>query len=112
MAQLIKSVEEEAADSVKAMEASQAEVFQERGLGALKCLASMGKALQAPDEAVIDLDAEGPKSTFWTDGQGVLLQAKVVRILETITGLMKWNSDIIEAGCQILRAGYKERTPG
>ncbi len=112
LAQLIQSVEKEAANSVKAMEASQAEDFQESGLCALRCLASMGKVLQAPDEAVIDLDANGPKSTFWTNGQGALLQARVIRILETITGLMKWNSDIIEAGCQILRAGYKERTPG
>ncbi len=112
LAQLVQSVEKEAAYSVKAMEASQAEVFQESGLSALKCLASMGKALQAPDEAVIDLDAEGPISTFWTNGRGTQLQAKVIRIFETITGLMKWNSDIIEAGCQILRAGYKERIPG
>ncbi len=112
LAQLVQSIELEAGKSVRAMETLQNEVAVESGLSALKCLASMGKALQAPDEAVIDLDVDCPISTFWTNGQGAMLQAKVVHILETITGLMKWNSDIVEAGCQILRAGYKERIPG
>lgn len=40
------------------------------------------------------------------------MQAKVVQIMETITGLMRWNSDVVEASCQILRSGYKESVPG
>lgn len=112
LTQLIQSVESDATNCVRLMEVSQVEKSQESGLSALKCLASIGRALQAPDEAVIDLDAEGPKSNYWTYGQGAPLQAKIVAILTTITQLMNRHSDITEAGCQILRAGFKERTTG
>ena len=109
---LIQFVERDVNDCIRSMEASQAEEFQASGLCALKCLASMGKALQAPDDGVIDLDADGPQSTFWAEGPGVVLQTKVIQIIETLTGLMRWNSDAVEASCQILRSGYKESAPG
>lgn len=109
---LIQFVERDVNDCIRFMEASQAEEFQACGLCALKCLASIGKALQAPDDAVIDLDADVPQSAFWTEGPGALLQAKIVRIMETVTGLMRWSSDAVEASCQILRSGYKESAPG
>ena len=109
---LIEFVERDVKDCIRSMEASQADDFQASGICALKCLASMGKALQAPDDAVIDLDPDAPQSTFWAEGPGASLQAKVVQIMETVTGLMRWSSDVVEASCQILRSGYKESAPG
>lgn len=109
---LIQFVERDVNDCIRFMEASQAEEFQASGICALNCLASMGKALQAPDDAVIDLDANAPKSAFWAKGPGASLQAKVIQMMETIAGLMRWNSDVVEASCQILRSGYKESAPG
>lgn len=109
---LIQFVERDIRDCIRFMEASQAEDFQASGICALRCLASMGKALQAPDDAVIELDADGPQSAFWAEDPGASLQAKVVQIVETVTGLMRWNSDVVEASCQILRSGYKESAPG
>ena len=109
---LVQFVERDFNDCIRFMEASQAEEFQASGICALKCLASMGKSLQAPDDAVIDLDPDGPQPTFWTEGPGASLQAKIVQIMETVTGLMRWNSDVVEASCQILRSGYKETAPG
>lgn len=112
LSMLIQFVERDFNDCINYMEASQAEEFQASGICALKCLASMGKSLQAPDDAVVDLDSDAPQPAFWTEGPGAPLQAKIVQIMETVTGLMRWNSDVVEASCQILRSGYKETTPG
>lgn len=112
LARFIQFAEDDTSFCMKAIEASRMEDAQESGLSALRCLASIGKSLQAPDETVIDLDAENPKSTFWTYGQGASLQIKVIEIIGKIARLISWDSDIIEAGCQILRAGFKEREPG
>lgn len=109
---LIRFVERDANDCIRSTKSSQAEETQASGVCALRCLVSIGKALQAPDDAVIDLDAETPQSMYWIEGQGASLQAKIIQMLETITGLMRWDSDVVEAGCQVLRTGYKESTPG
>lgn len=109
---LIQFVQRDVNDCIRFMEASQAEEFQASGICALKCLASMGRALKAPDDAVIDLDGDAPQSAFWAEGPGASLQVKVVQIMETVTGLMRWNGDVVEASCQILRSGYKESVPG
>ncbi len=109
---LVQFAERDVNDCIRFMEASRAEEFQVSGICALRCLASMGRALQAPDDAVIHLDANVSQSAFWAEGPGAALQAKVVHIMETITGLMRWNTDVVESSCQILRSGYKESAPG
>ena len=109
---LIQFVERDFNDCLRFMEASQAEQFQASGICALRCLASMGKSLQAPNDAVIDLDPDGAQPGFWAEGPGAQLQGTVVWMVETVTGLMKWNSDVVEASCQILRSGYRESTSG
>ena len=114
---LLNFIESDVRTCLDAMKRTQAdpsnsEIFQAYGIGALKCLASMGKALQTPDDAVIDLDAEAPRSVFWTSGAGATLQQKVINIIERLTSLMYWNSDIMETGCQILRSGFRETVPG
>lgn len=109
---LIQFIERDLNNCIRFMEASQAEEFQASGVCALKCLASMGKALQAPDDAVIDLDADKSQSIFWAEGPGASLQAKVIHIIETVAGLMRWNGDVVEASCQVLRSGYRESAPG
>lgn len=81
-------------------------------LAALQCLTSMGKALQAPDEAVIDLETEKIPSTYWTEGPGAAIQKQVVTLIEYLTKVYETDSDIIEEACSILRTGYKETIPG
>ena len=112
LSKLIKFVERDFNDCIRFMEASQAEEFQASGVCALKCLASMGKSLQAPDYAVINLEPDGALPAFWVEGPGAPLQAKVVQMMETVAGLMRWNGDVVEASCQILRSGYKESDSG
>ena len=114
---LIRFVESDTRTCLDAMnrtqiDASESERFQAYGISALKCLASMGRALQTPNDVAIDLDAEVPDSVLWTTGQGATLQENIISIVHKLTSLMPWNSDIMEAACQILRSGYKETTPG
>lgn len=83
------------------------------GTCVLRCLSSMGKGLQIPDDAPVDLDADDSIVTrFWRVGNGALLQERVLYIYRTLSGLMKWHGDIIEALCDILRTGYKESQLG
>ena len=109
---LLYSVEIDVHHCVHLLSIGKAEEAQPAGLCALRCLVSMGKALQTPDEGIIDLELEVPQTPVWTLGKGGSMQAKIVQFLETVTSLMPWDSDIMEAGCQILRAGYKESAPG
>lgn len=114
---LLFYVESDVRTCLAAMDGSQGEAnglerSQAYGTSALKCLASMGKALQMPDDLAIDLDAEIPTNVVWTTGQGANLQESIISIVQSVTSLMPWNSDIMEAACQILRSGYKETTPG
>lgn len=81
-------------------------------LTALQCLTSMGKALQGPDEAVIDLEADKSPSTYWTQGPGAVIQKQIITLIEYLTKVYETDSDIIEEACSIFRTGYKEIIPG
>lgn len=109
---LIQTVQRDVDASVRFMNESNAEEYQAYGVGALKCLVSIGKSLQTPDDVAIDLDAETKPSSLWSTGSGKALQVAIVDMFRKLTNLMSWNSDVMEAGCQILRAGYKELQPG
>ena len=112
LSRLIGTIEKDVRNCVEAINASNTEESYNIGIGALKGLGNMGKALQAPDVAVINLDTEASPSTFWLDGPGAPLQARIMQILDVLMPKMAHNSEAVEAACQIFRAGYKERTPG
>lgn len=89
------------------------EESQAYGICALRCLASMGKALQVPDEISIDLEAKTLPSSLWVQGTRTSsTQAKIVRLMEVVTKSRSNDSHVMEAACQILRTGYKESAPG
>lgn len=88
------------------------EEAQSIGLGLLRCLSSMGKALQVPDEVAIDLDAEKRATSIWEQDQGRTLQSRIVHCYGTVLTLMRHDGDIVEETCQILRSGYPETIPG
>ncbi|OAT03129.1 KapN protein, variant [Blastomyces dermatitidis ER-3] len=88
----------------------------EKGIKVMRCTASIGKGFRAPDDAVIDLDAEGPSEStnnFWARGElGGAPQAYLIQILDILIGTFPTDGDIIEATCDVLKAGYTEHTPG
>jgi len=115
---LIRSVERDVNVCVDAMkiateEGTETEHAVVIATHAMRCLSSMGKGLQIPDDEPVDLDADvSIQSQFWREGNGAKLQERVLHILQTLSALMKWHGDIIEAICEILRTGYKESTLG
>ncbi|PGG98420.1 hypothetical protein GX51_06833 [Blastomyces parvus] len=88
----------------------------EKGIKVMRCTASIGKGFRAPDDAVIDLDVEGPSegtTSFWASGElGGAPQAYLIQILDILIGTFPTDGDIIEATCDVLKAGYTEHTPG
>ncbi|PGH32340.1 hypothetical protein GX50_04877 [[Emmonsia] crescens] len=88
----------------------------EKGIKVMRCTASIGKGFRAPDDAVIDLDAEAASlsaNNFWTsDELGGTPQAYLIQILDILIGTFPSDGDIIEATCDVLKAGYTEHTPG
>ncbi|KAJ4302934.1 member of the karyopherin-beta [Kalmusia sp. IMI 367209] len=81
-------------------------------LTSLKCLSCIGRALQASDEDVVDLDPVDNQSNFWTQGPGKDIQTQVISIITYLTQLFNTNDEVIESACNVLRAGFKEMGPG
>lgn len=81
-------------------------------LTALKCLASIGKALQAQDEDIVDLATDTENSTFWLQGPGKEIQSQIIMFVSYLTQVFPANDEIIEAACGVLRAGFKESVAG
>jgi len=96
--------------------AGEAKEAEDAGVGALQCLASMGKGMQAPDDVPIDIydddeEKSKDKSTCWATGNGQSVQQRIVScfsVLEVVGG----HSAAIDAVCQVLRSGYAEIEPG
>ncbi|KAM5442252.1 member of the karyopherin-beta [Microsporum ferrugineum] len=88
----------------------------ERSLIAMRCTASIGMGIRAPDDDIIDLDAQEPQPTtnsFWvSDPLGISVTETVIRILDTLVGQFPNESYMIEATCDVLKAGYTEKQPG
>jgi hypothetical protein len=81
-------------------------------LTTLKCLSSIGRALQAQDEEVIDLESERKPSTFWLQGPGKEIQNQIINFVNYLTQVFPANDEIIEAACNVLRTGFLETVPG
>jgi len=88
----------------------------ERGLvfalTTLKCLSCIGRALQASDETVVDLEKAITESTFWTQGPGKVIQDQIINFVTYLTQVFPANDEIIESACNVLRSGFKEMGPG
>lgn len=89
-----------------------AEQGQVLALTTLKCLASTGRALQALDEEVVDLEADKVPSTFWSQGPGKEIQNQVINFVNYLTQVFPRNDEIIESACNVLRTGFKETIAG
>lgn len=105
-----------ARDAMQAMNVAKAGGDADQGLvlalTTLKCLASIGRALQALDEEVVDLETSKEPSTFWQQGPGKEIQNQVINLVNYMTQVFPGNDEIIESACNVLRAGFKESIPG
>ncbi|KAL4916815.1 armadillo-type protein [Aspergillus aurantiobrunneus] len=85
-----------------------------RGHIVLRCLASIGKGLRTDNEVVLDSDREkdeGPyPPTFWNTGNGAVSQNLIMQCMRLLMRDFPFDAAIIEATCDILKAGFTERT--
>ncbi|CAI6333294.1 unnamed protein product [Periconia digitata] len=94
-----------------ASETNGPEEGQVLAMSTLKCLSSVGKALQASED-VVDLSQTENQSTFWTEGPGKAIQDQIVNLINYMTQIFPQNDEIIESSCNVLRSGFKEIGPG
>ncbi|KAJ5322749.1 Armadillo-like helical [Penicillium brevicompactum] len=83
-----------------------------RGHLVLSCIASIGKGLRSDVEtiSVDDLPDEGPyPPSFWNSGPGAESQRLLMEAMSLLIVGFPVDNGIIEAACDILRAGYTER---
>lgn len=78
----------------------------------LSCIASVGKGLRTPGEEVINIEA-GPDGnplapSFWNSGPGAGAQRHIMEAMRLLIVDFPMDASIIEAACDILRAGYTE----
>lgn len=113
--QLFGYIAQDAMDAIKVTkEGNDPEQGQVLALTTLKCLSSIGRALQALDEEVVDLEADSKaeSSTFWSEGPGKEIQNQVINMINYMTQVFPGNDEIIESACNVLRTGFKESIPG
>ncbi|EPS39280.1 hypothetical protein H072_6942 [Dactylellina haptotyla CBS 200.50] len=91
------------------------EEAKERASLALKCLVSLGKSLQAPDDGPIVIDeSNGTRKhrTIWDDGVGHQLQILLAQAIEDIAAQFPKDREITKEACDVFRCGFTEALPG
>ncbi|RFN45112.1 hypothetical protein FIE12Z_10637 [Fusarium flagelliforme] len=80
-------------------------------LKSLRCLASIGKGLQASSEVSVDLDG-GKANTQTVDPQLIQLQGTIMSIISQIQESFNGSGEVVELICSALRSGFSESEPG
>ncbi|KIW09125.1 uncharacterized protein PV09_00067 [Verruconis gallopava] len=107
---------EQAQLQLTAGQSEQAQVF---GLTGLRCLASIGKAFQSPNDEPMDDDAEAAARHFWHNGPGSEIPIQIFSMIRAVLEMfnaspqpLELHGDVIEAVCNIFKAGFTESKPG
>lgn len=110
---LLESIEYDMSRAEQSLSSGDVESATTFGVSALRCLVSMGKASQTPEDAPIDLEEEQDpeKKKFWVDGAGKLIQDRIVGCFGVLK-ILGNHGEIVETICQVLRTGFTETTPG
>ncbi|KAI9374270.1 armadillo-type protein [Aspergillus egyptiacus] len=85
-----------------------------RGHMVLRCLASIGRGLRTDGEIVLDStqakDEDPYPPTFWNTHNGAVSQNLIMQCMRLLMTDFPFDAGIIEATCDILKAGFTERT--
>lgn len=94
--------------------AQQHEDAKEVALLALRCLLSIGRGLQVPEDIPILLLGEDPQQplSFWEQGEGLAVQRRLLEIIETLVISLQEDGEVVDAACAVFRTGFTETTPG
>ena len=92
---------------------SKAEYPQHMALKALRCLASIGKGLQALSDVAVDLETGTKISAAGvSDPSLAAVHDNITSIISQLQNCFPDDGEIVETICTILRAGFSESAPG
>ncbi|KAF5581331.1 member of the karyopherin-beta family nuclear import [Fusarium pseudocircinatum] len=80
-------------------------------LKSLRCLASIGKGLQAPAELSVDLESSR-SITRVVDPHLAQLQGSIMSMISQIQEAFNTSGEVVELICSVLRSGFSESEPG
>ncbi|KAF5984851.1 member of the karyopherin-beta family nuclear import [Fusarium coicis] len=80
-------------------------------LKSLRCLASIGKGLQAPAELSVDLESSRPSARI-IDPHLAQLQGSIMSMISQIQEAFNTSGEVVELICSVLRSGFSESEPG
>ncbi|PYH58407.1 importin 13 [Aspergillus niger CBS 101883] len=90
------------------------EQAQTRGQFVLRCVASIGKGLRTDGEVNLESNDHGDGDpyppTFWNTGSGAVSQSLIMQCMQLLITDFPVDVTMIEAACDILKAGYIENT--
>jgi hypothetical protein len=86
------------------------DVALQLSLRALRCLVSLGKGMQDVSEGPIDLDAQLPERA--RNGDLARVQNEILTAIDQVLTTFPNSGEVVEAVCNILRAGFSETDPG
>ncbi|KAK6506826.1 hypothetical protein TWF481_005286 [Arthrobotrys musiformis] len=112
---LLASISSDFFASKQLLSAGYEEEAKERALLALRCLVSLGKSLQAPDDGPIVIDESNGSHkprTIWDDGPGQQLQLVLAQTVEDISRTFPKDREVTKEACDVFRCGFTETSPG
>ncbi|OQO04534.1 hypothetical protein B0A48_09456 [Cryoendolithus antarcticus] len=116
LAAMLDNVEKDIAYAKEQMAGGDAEMGQITGVAALQCLASIGRALQVPDDVPINLydddDTPAGQRNFWqTTEEGQSIQQRIIGCF-SILEVLGNDGEVVDAACEVIRTGFTETVPG
>ncbi|PQE11948.1 hypothetical protein CJF31_00000059 [Rutstroemia sp. NJR-2017a BVV2] len=74
----------------------------------LRCLTSIGRGLQIPDDTPVDLNKDENERSYWKDGEGRELQLQILTLITSICNAFPNSGEIIEETGHVFRTGLVE----
>lgn len=111
LTRLLDFVEVDVRSALELMAHGQSEQSASAGIDAMTCLSLIAKSFQELME-IVDLDSSGEVETYWTDGDGAVVQQRIIRLLSTMLDILGPDIEVMEAVCNTLKAGFSETSPG
>ncbi|WPH00834.1 Hypothetical protein R9X50_00366400 [Acrodontium crateriforme] len=113
---LLENIENDIQAAKEYNDAGEAGMVEVLGITALKCLTSIGKGLQVPEDVVINIYEEDEgvdvaRDRFWQSGEGQAIQERIMGCFSVLQ-IVGAHGDAIEAACDVLRTGFAETEPG
>ncbi|KAF2756159.1 ARM repeat-containing protein [Pseudovirgaria hyperparasitica] len=107
VSRLLNFIEDDIRGMLEHVAANRIEEGQVKAYTAMACLASLGKGMQAPDDAHIGAVIDQHLNLVWHP-----VHERILSCINTTTQVLENDPEVIEQACQVLRAGYKEKLPG